>query len=117
MASHAISRAMALLMPLLLNACSSVTLQGADGSLDRSFVGYVRVRGTAVSLAAQGGSVHELTSAGLSAGQGVTLGWSKERVISIPLDCRVVVLLNADSTVPPALLESLKQASACLISP
>lgn len=117
MVAYGILRAVALLMPLGLSACASVSLQGADGSLDRSFVGYVRVRGTLVAPAAQGGSVHEFTSAGVSAGQGITLGWAKERVISIPLDCRIVVFLNADSSMPPALLEILKQGSACLISP
>lgn len=106
---------LALLTPLLLSACSSVILQSADGSVDRSFVGYVRVRGTPIAPAAQGGSVHEFTSAGVSAGHGFTVGWAKERVISIPIDCRVVVLLNADSVMPPLLLESLKQTSACLI--
>jgi hypothetical protein len=106
-----------------LCGCSELVLQGPQGQVDRTFVGLVRIRHTpwhaegAASAPSDVGSgpaeVTEFTATGLTLNRGLSLGHTHEQRITLPLDCKVLIVLQAGSVVPTALLQSLKQAQAC----
>jgi hypothetical protein len=106
-----------------LCGCTELVLQGPQGQVDRTFVGLVHVRHTSwraeamASATAEAGSdpaeVTEFTVTGLALGRGLSLGHTHEQRITLPLDCKVLIVLQAGSVVPTALLQSLKQAQAC----
>lgn len=105
------------LWAVVLAGCTELTLQGADGRLDRSFLGHVRVRGAPLPGQSSGGSVHDFTTTGLSVGHGLTFGFVQERLVQIPLDCKVVVIAEPDRALSPAFIDSLKQVQACWLPP
>jgi hypothetical protein len=75
-----------------LTGCASVGTIEPDGSLVRHYVGYVKV---AVPQAAARGAVYtsDVSVLGLRVGGGIGVGYSRDRQMVIPLDCRLAVLV------------------------
>ncbi len=80
------------LVALALSGCASVGTIEPDGSLVRHYVGYVKV---VVPQAAARGAVYtsDVSVLGLRVGNGIGVGYSRDRQIVIPLDCRLAVLV------------------------
>lgn len=77
---------------LALSGCASVGTIEPDGSLVRHYVGYVKV---AVPQAAARGAIFtsDVSVLGLRVGNGIGVGYSRDRQIVIPLGCRLAVLV------------------------
>jgi hypothetical protein len=77
---------------IALSGCASVGTVEPDGSLVRHYVGYVKV---AVPQAAAHEAVYisDVSVLGLRVGGGIGVGYSRDRQMVIPLDCRLAVLV------------------------
>jgi|GEM_PF-784186 len=81
-----------LLAVVFLTACSTTAEITPDGTLVRHYFGYVRV---VVPQAAADQPVYTSSTSvlGLYAGNGVGIGYVRDRRVVVPLDCRLVVLV------------------------
>jgi hypothetical protein len=82
----------------LLGGCTTLSVDGAHGPQGRrTFVGVVHVDapiGPMSGSAAARVRVWDVTTLGLRLGDGVSLGYAKDRLLSIPLDCRLVIFVR-----------------------
>ena len=77
---------------LALSGCASVGTIEPNSSLVRHYVGYVKV---AVPQTVARGAVYtsDISVLGLRVGNGIGVGYSRDRQFVIPLDCRLAVLV------------------------
>jgi hypothetical protein len=78
------------LAAVALSACALGTTVHADGSATRHYLGYV-----AVTMPRPGGKVYssETSVVGLRIDNGVGVGYVRDRMVVVPLDCRTVLLV------------------------
>lgn len=87
--------------------CASVTTVEPNGSIVRHFIGYVKV---ATPQAAARGEIHttDVSVWGLRVGSGaeagIGIGYSRDRQLVVPLDCRVAVLVANQAQLDEAVI-------------
>lgn len=84
-----------LCLSALLHGCTTVEIRGSTGSVTKHYFGRVYLR---VDLEDGETRVlgHDVRGVGLRVGNGVGVGYFRDRKISVPLDCRLVVLVDDD---------------------
>jgi hypothetical protein len=87
---------------LALGGCASVPVVEPNGSLVRHYLGYVKV---AVPQAAAQNAVYtsDVTVLGLRVGGGVGLGYSRDRQVVVPLDCRLAIFVATQAQLDDAI--------------
>jgi hypothetical protein len=98
-----------------LPACTTLTIEAGDGRVAvERHLGFVQVTpqpGTQPMVLTG-------TALGLQSGPlGSTLGFSRTRVTLLPDGCHVVVVLDADASLPAAPLRALLEGNPCLVTP
>lgn len=91
-----------LVVALLLAGCASSPRVEPDGSLVRHYLGYVKV------VVPQAESRYPLYTAdttvlGIRVGDGIGVGYVRDRQVHVPLDCRVVLLVANQAQLDHAL--------------
>ena len=117
-AHQALSASMAL-ATLCLTGCVSVTVESpVDFQGERNYWGWVRVaapRADRPDMQAQRIKTLDVSTWGLRVGQGLSVGYLHDQVISVPLDCRIVFIIrdSAELRHAQSLLQQLGQEPLC----
>ena len=87
---------------IFLCACATNPTVEPDGTLVRHYLGYVKV---AVPQAAAQNAVYtsDVTVVGLRVGGGGGLGYSRDRQVVVPLDCRLAILVATQAQLDDAI--------------
>lgn len=85
-----------------LAGCGTTARIEPDGSLVRHYLGYVKV---VVPQAASRNAVYtsDVSVIGLRVGNGVGVGYSRDRQVVVPLDCRLAVMVANQAQLDEAL--------------
>lgn len=105
------------LTAVVISGCASVGTITPDGSLVRHYLGYVKV---AIPQAAANGAVYtsDVSVLGLRVGGGIGVGYSRDRQVVIPLDCRLAVLVANQAQLDDAVARLptlLRQGEICAV--
>lgn len=105
----------------LCSACTTLNVDAPDALTgSRTYVGIVKVRAAKESSTAAGVSRvrrHSYSTLGLRVDTGLSLGYLNDEVVSIPMDCHVVLFVRAPEEWGHAetLLRQLRREDSCLI--
>ena len=95
------------LVAFAMTGCASVATIEPNGSMVRHFIGYVKV---AIPQAAARGAMYtsDVSVWGLRVGSGaetgIGVGYSRDRQVVVPLDCRVAVLVANQAQLDDAVM-------------
>ncbi len=86
---------------LLVSGCSSITLE-ANGSITKRYVGWLKVTAAAKDEVKNGNlqkvideaRVERVKVLGLRIANGIAIGYVDDASISLPLDCRLVIVVK-----------------------
>lgn len=97
--------------------CATIDLNQRGGAIEpRSFFGFVRVIPATNDGAASGGIRRlELTTVGIRVGSGLSVGYVRDSLLSVPLDCRMAVFVRSRSELDHAVatLKALGKEELC----
>ncbi|MBQ0961533.1 hypothetical protein KAK06_21520 [Ideonella sp. 4Y11] len=105
----------------LCSACTTLYVDAPDAlNGSRTYVGIVKVRAAEESSQASAASRvrrHSYSTLGLRVDSGLSLGYLNDEVVSIPLNCHVVLFVRAPEEWGHAetLLRQLRREDSCLI--
>lgn len=100
-----------------LGACASAPVIEPDGTLVRHYLGYVKVA-IPQAVAQRPVYVSDVTVVGLRMANGIGVGYSRDRQIVVPLDCRLVLLVATQAQLDAAvdrMPAALASANACAV--
>jgi hypothetical protein len=104
----------------LLAGCTALTVDNGEGMRGkRTYVGVVHIEEPADPNDPPQSSrvqVLDVRTLGVRFGGGVSVGYLNDRLISVPLDCRVVIFIRSISELDQAeaLLRNLLKEEACI---
>jgi len=106
---------LALTVLLATAGCAPIATVNSDGMIAHHYFGYVKV--VIPPSVASAESVHalDLSSIGLQVRDGVGVGYYRESRVTVPLDCRLVVLLRTQEQLDRAMeiLKPMKGDGIC----
>lgn len=91
-AAALLARLVWLAVLLAIGGCATDATVQPDGTLVRHYIGYVRVA-VPQAEAKQPVYVSDVSTIGIRVGDGMGVGYSRDKSLVIPLDCRLVVLV------------------------
>jgi hypothetical protein len=75
--------------------CSPLTTVQADGSIAYHHFGYVKVViPSSYSSGSEKVSATDITTTGIKIGDGLSVGYMRDKKIIVPLDCKAVILVS-----------------------
>lgn len=111
---------LAALLALQLAGCTTLSIESPGGPLagQRTYVGIVTVAAPVSPdrpLATPRIRQLDVSTLGLRLGGGIGLGWTRDRLLSIPLDCRLVIFIRDTAELAHAekLLRAITQEDLC----
>ena len=106
---------------LLLSGCTTLSVDGPAGAGGRrTYVGLVTVEmplDSRNTLAVPQVRQIDFTTIGLRIEHGVSLGYLKDRVLNVPMDCRLVVFVRSPMELDHAerVLRALSKEEPCVV--
>lgn len=117
---RAMTRSLCFVVLGCITGCTSVSIHSPEGTFERrTYVGLVSVEGTSHGKSStQRVRQIDMTTVGLRIGAGVSVGYLHDNTLSIPTDCRLVVIVKSAAQLEHVakILNSLTKEDLCTAS-
>lgn len=100
---------------LIFSGCQSRERSVVDGEPVTRYYGFFKTSAPNQVMDGGGLGTYEISGVGVRADNGIVIGYFHEKILSIPLDCRLVILVNDTQQLNQALetLETLQREGTC----
>ena len=100
---------------LIFSGCQSGDRSVADGESVTRYYGFFKTSAPNQVRDGDRLGTYEISGVGVRADNGVAIGYIHEKILSVPLDCRLVILVNDAQQLNQALeiLETLQREGTC----